>query len=174
MILFPVNLAALGSIPAVIDSYSESNYDTVGGTYGGEIAQRGEAITLAEAQTITSLKFYLAKFHSPTGNIVTKIYKTSGTVGTDAVPTGTAIATSNTLDISTLSTDFALSEFEFDSPILLPADDYALAIEYSGGDVSNRLSVGIDCSSPTYSGNIFNDVPGYSTDYACCFYLYGY
>jgi len=173
MILFPAQLAALGSEAETINSYSESNYDTDNGMSADGFTQRGQALNLSKSQVITGLKFYFKKKGTPTGNVVAKIYKTTGTVGTDAKPTGTALATSDTLDISTLTTSYILHEFEFVDLPLLSSGDFAFAIEYPDGDVSNRLKVEADGSSPTADGNIFNNDAGVNT-FACCFYLYGY
>lgn len=162
-----------------IDSYSEANRDgnwnfyTVNG-----YKQAGQAITLPSDVSITSVKFYLKKAGSPTGNAYAKIYASTGTVGTDAHPTGSALATSDALDVSTLTTSFQLIEFTFSTPYSASAGDICILVDYAGSAAPNYVYVGNDISSPTHSGNSFAQThvgaPNYSEfTYDACFYLYG-
>lgn len=144
----------------LLDSYSESNQDEndrLGAENVGEARYERYAQSFDPgAGTLDSAKFYLLKIGSPTGNAVAKLYAHSGTYGTDSVPTGAALATSGTFDVSTLTGSYVLYTFNFtggDRYALQAATKYCIAIEYNGGDASNHTSVGGDHSSPTHGGN---------------------
>jgi hypothetical protein len=140
----------------VIDSYSESNrdsaYDLV--LSAGFFGAVGQSFT-ANGSAAASCKFFLAKVGSPTGNIVAKIYAHSGTFGTSSIPTGAALATSNAVAASVLTTSFALVEFTFSSPpTLTNGTKYVVVVEEAVGSTSSHyIRVGSDASSPTHDGN---------------------
>lgn len=99
---------------------------------------------------LRQIKLYLKKASSPTGNATVKIYATSG-----GVPTGVALATSDTFDVSTLTTSLALVTFTFTGAEridLTAGTTYALSLEYASGDGTNKVHVGVDSSSPSYAG----------------------
>ena len=79
--------------------------------------RRGQSFKLTQGALITSVKFRLSKVNSPTGNLTAEIWAHSGTFGSGAVPTGSALAVStNSIDVSTLPTDASasvLSELTF-------------------------------------------------------------
>lgn len=137
---------------ATNNSYSETNANTYYSLYNGSTTRVGQSY-LAVAAIIGSAKFYLKKFGSPTGTCVARLYAHSGTFGTSSVATGVPLATSYTLDVSTLTTTAALYEFGFPYRYNTTATNFVIAIEYSGGDASNYLQVGYDSSSPTHGGN---------------------
>jgi hypothetical protein len=163
--------------PSLIDSYSESNCDTdwlMSSTTGAP--GRGQVLALASSATLTSVKFYLKKVGSPTGNMTARVYAATGTPGTDGVGTGSALASSGTIDVSTLSSSYALVEFSLSYSAA--AGNYLICAFYDGGDASNKVAAGLDTSSPSHAGNggIVTDGGGFS-GYAStdvCFYLYGY
>ena len=66
--------------------------NTVKNMYAGSQEQLGWAETFATGQTLTSLGIQLIKTGSPTGEIYLRIYNATGTVGTNALPTGNYIA----------------------------------------------------------------------------------
>ena len=140
----------------LVDSYSETNqnaYGNVWASYPGE----GQSFT-AIAGKLGSCKFYCKKNGSPTGNIWAELYAHAGTYGTSSVPTGSALATSNTIDISTLSTSYTLVKFSFTGANLyklVNGTKYCIAVRYTGGDEYNSLYAGFDNTSPTHSGNAF-------------------
>lgn len=156
------------------DSYAETNQDAATTVYS-VYPSVGQALTLAAGKGISSVKFYLKKVLSPTGNATAKIYAATGTVGTDATATGAALGTSGTLDVSTLGTSYALVEFTFSPPVVLAAGDYVVAVEYSGGDGSNYVSIGEDASAASHGGNKAYYNAGawkYTGPNDECFYLY--
>lgn len=161
----------------LVDSYSESNQDSNWGIASVTPTARGQTLT-AIAGNLSSCKFYLKKYGSPTGNAVAKLYTHSGTYGTSGVPTGAALATSDNFDVSTLTTSYQLIKFTFTGAqqyTLVNGTYYCIAIEYGGGDGSNYVLLGGDISSPTHSGNSFRYVaPNWiaSTTNDMCFYVY--
>lgn len=109
---------------------------------------------VGNGKELSSVSLFLSKLNSPTGNAVVKIYAHSGTYGTSSVPTGVALATSETIDVSIIPTTRVPIEFRFTNKIT-PTNsvNYVLAIEYSNGDATNRIGVWVDSSSPTHGGN---------------------
>jgi hypothetical protein len=140
----------------IADSYNESNGDVAfvalrsGGNTGA-----GQSFT-STGGTLTSAKFYLYKDNSPIGNAVAKLYAITGTSGTDAKPTGAALATSDNFDVSTLTTSVQLISFTFSGAnqyAMVNGTKYAITVEYSTSVSPNNVEVYADSSSPTHSGN---------------------
>jgi hypothetical protein len=139
--------------PTTLTSYSESNYDTDIQLYSGGNTLIGHTFTTgASPGTLSALRFYIRKVGSPTGNVVAHLYATSG-----GAPTGSPLASSENVDITGIGTTYALEVF----PILQASQagyalsattTYAWVLEFTGGDASNRLEVGVDNSTPGHSG----------------------
>lgn len=120
----------------LVDNYSEANLTAYSQLFDPtEINQRTRAcqcLTLPSSIEITSLKFYLQRGSSlVTGTVSAKLYAVSGVVGSTAIPTGSALATSDSVDVSTITTGGLgeLIEFTFPSPYIAEADDIAIALE---------------------------------------------
>ncbi|MHA2402575.1 MAG: hypothetical protein ACXADH_06240 [Candidatus Kariarchaeaceae archaeon] len=138
------------------DSYAVSNQSanqTLGnGTVNG-VAQSFNG----GGNVLTSASFWLSRTLNPTGNITAYLYAHSGTYGTSSIPTGSALATSNTVNVEDvhITTDGRLINFEFEEGITLTSGTkYVLALEYDGGNTGNYINVGIDDSSPSHAGNL--------------------
>lgn len=175
-------LASQPSLPVLIDSYALANADTWLGQLSGVREDLGFAITLAADTQITSFKLLGRKVNSPTGNVTGKIYASSGTVGSTAIPTGSVLATSAVVDVATyndyLTGDgYAWVEFVFASPYSALAGDFCLLATYTGGDGSNQPQYGADNSSPSSGINYFSSNTtgsAWATDTPDpCFELYG-
>lgn len=133
--------ASGGGDPAVIidecttaNTYKDWNADSLTGW--------GQSFT-GDGFRVVGVIFNMKKTGSPTGNAVCKIYAHSGTYGSSSVPTGTALATSDALDVSTLSTTATDKTFIFSSSNKIQLDSgtyYCAVIEYSNGDASNYIS----------------------------------
>ncbi len=164
-------------MPAIVDSYSESNKDDNNGLSSVDLQGQSQSFANAASIPLSSAKFYLAKVGSPVGTAVAKLYALTGTHGTDAKPTGAALATSATYNVASLGGANALVEFTFDGAYTMAAStNYCIAVEYGGGDGSNRVIVGIDGSSPSHGGNPATLSGGTWTGTAvhdACFYVYG-
>jgi len=158
----------------LIDSYSESNQDASSNIYSAQ-PNVGQSFTASLAGKLSSCKAYLRKSGSPTGNIVAKLYAHTGTYGTSSLPTGDPLATSDNVDVSTLSTSFELVTFTFSGAEqydLVNGTYYCIQLQYSGGDADNCAQWGQDGSSPSHSGNLNNGTNPYPA-YDFCFYVYG-
>ena len=172
-------------MPVLELSYSESNASFFPDIYGVQPA--GAGINSSYGQTflspalfnITEAKFYLRKQNSPTGNIVAALYAVSGTVGSGAIPTGSVLAISDSIDITTLGSSAALVTFNFSTTYtLISGIGYAIVIYPTSGSFSSTITVqvGSDFSSPTAGGELVyfgNNVWASATSLATCFYIYG-
>lgn len=170
--------------PTVVDSYSESNYSTVYEIKtSNSITKWGQAFSNTNSITLDSIKFYLCKHGSPTGNIYAKIYDIAGTYGTNAKPEegSSPIATSDAVSASTLSlsSSLGLITFTFSGTnriTLSPSTNYAAVFEPEDLGNSNYTIIGVDITSPSHSGNVVRYFSPYwigsnSTD--TIFYVYG-
>jgi len=163
----------------IVDSYSESNHSgSVVVVSNYEWIEVGQSFT-GDGGTLDSIKFYIKKYGSPTGNCSAKVYAHTGTFGTSSVPTGSALATSGTIDVSTISTSISLVTFTFSGAekiTLTNGTKYVAVLEYGGGDPStNNIQAGIDDTSPTHSGNasLYDDISwGYVSWSDVYFYVY--
>lgn len=141
---------------AVLDSYPESNYGTDLNLYASWHNAHGQTVVLGGDFTVTHAKFYAKKSGSPADTVRAEIYATTGTHGTNAVPTGSALAVSDTITAVDLPSSYELVTFTFsgENIITLSAGTcYAIVIYYASGTSSNKIMVGCDISSPTHSGN---------------------
>lgn len=140
----------------VDDSYSESNYFDGDAWVCSTYSITSQSFTSTGGE-LDKVVLYLKKFGAPTGTAVVELFDHSGTYGTSSVPTGAALATSATLDVSTLTTSMQLITFNFTGAERIPLTNttqYVLTITYSGGDCTNtRILAGHDDSSPTHGGN---------------------
>ena len=139
---------------SVDDSYSESNQDSSIDLDGTNTA--GGQSFKSRGGVLKSAKFYLKKFGTPTGNATAKVYAHSGTFGTSSVPTGAALATSDTFDVSSLTTSFQLISLSFSGGnqiSLTNQTSYVIVFDYSSGTGSNFPMVGSDVSGPSHVGN---------------------
>lgn len=175
---------------ATIDSYSETNRNDlipirkVHPSSTTDLSAAGHSfITPNDGQRykITSVKFHLAKVVEPTGSLTFKLYDHSGTYGTSSVPTGAALATSDALDVSTLTTSFVLYELAFTGAQQYTMEintNYCIVAVLDSGVVNttNYITVGIDTSSPTHGGNFIkfaSSAWGYNDAYDTIFYVFG-
>ena len=155
-------LAVRDSIPlftkTLVDSYSETNFDGSRGIHSQDNDGLGQCFTPSTSGTLESVKFYMYKEGTPTGNAVVKLYAITGIYGTSGIPTGSVLATSDNFDVSTLTDSFAKREIGFTGANkynVTASTHYAVVIEFSGGNSTNRIEVAHDGSSPTHNGNSF-------------------
>lgn len=165
LLILGMLLYALVVHAAIIDSYVEANqntsvsFDTTG---AGSNDSVGQSFT-GDGSTLGSVDLYLTKIGSPTGTLTAYIYAHSGTFGSSSVPTGAALATSTTYDVSNLTGSFQLINFLFtgdDQITLTNTTKYVVVVTISGGssDSSNRPNWGADSSSPTHDGNTSRNI----------------
>jgi len=169
------------------ESYTEANYSADGSIDGfhptassTERSARGQAFTAGSTFHAIQVKFYAKKIGSPTGNAFVRLYATTGTVGTDAKPTGAALASSAAFDVSTLTTSYALYTFTLTVPYNLSnGADYAVVFENPASgtiDGSNIVVLGFDNTSPSHGGNqVFFHTSAWQANNSAdaIFYIYG-
>lgn len=132
---------------SILDSYSETNQDAGLNLHSATVTRCGQSFTPFLSGNLTSVQFYLLKSGSPTGNITASLYNTTPTLSSANIPVGLTLAVSNPLDASTLTGSYQWVTFSFvASPFLIAGMNYIVCVNYSGGDVSNYITVGYDSS----------------------------
>lgn len=167
------------SIIILLESYSETNQSGQTALFAGSVIDEGQSFLCNNTGKLDSCKFYLKKLGTPTGNMVAKLYTSTGSLGSTSKPTGAPLAISDPISITTLTTSFALVDFEFSGVnrvSMAAATNYVIVVEYTGGDGSNNLIIGIDNTAPSYPGNSSFSADGTNwTPLAgvdICFYVY--
>ena len=116
----------------------------------------GQTFTASANYLMTKARFDMSYVGSPPGNITAKLYAVTGSVGTDAIPSGSPLATSEPFNLTHNLNNF--NTFTFSTPYLLHSGTgYAIDIENptSGIDTSNFPTVTAN-SSNLFSGNSFD------------------
>lgn len=160
-------------IQNLIDSYSEANQDSVL-NFTSALTGVGQTFH-GVSKPLKVCKFFMRKAAAPTGTMAAKLYAVTGTFGTNAAPTGGALATSDTINVSTLTTTLALVTFTFSTPFTMSSGtDYAVVVEYAGSDATNLIAVGYDLVGSTHAGNMARLSSGSwaSASGDLCFYTY--
>ena len=141
----------------LISSYISSNaVISEFGQLGGNIGI-GESI-IGYDKVISSVSFVLTKNWAVTGNVVAKIYAATGVHGTNAIPNGTALAISDTVDVTTIPTSPTTSDFIFtfsgvNQIQLALGTTYIITMEYASGISGHGIRTYVETTSPTYPGN---------------------
>ena len=135
------------------------SFDEGGWTWGYDVgainvSRMGQSFTGVDGG-LTSCKWRLENTGFPTGPCQAALYAHAGTFGDSSVGTGTALATSNPVDISTGPVGApGLVTFTFPTPYTLVAGTkYVLAFEYSGGDGANFTNILAKATDPAGMGN---------------------
>jgi hypothetical protein len=143
-------------LESVIDGYDASNQSSLINLVDSNVVAVGQSIT-GNGDSVASASFYLKKAGSPTGNATVKIYAHSGAFGTSSIGTGTALATSDPVNVSTLTTTFATVSFIFsgiNQISLSNGVNYVVTVEYTAtGDFVNYIIAGTDTVGPVHLGN---------------------
>ena len=169
----------------LLDSYSESKKDYDGfqiTTYGaftfGELGQTFKTPNNGLKLSLSSVIFYLKKQTANTDSVEAFLYAHTGTFGTNGTPTGTVLATSDAVSLTTLSaSDYSLITFTFSGVnkiLLTPNTAYCVTL-HKKVHTSGIVYLGADASSPTHQGNSIMKGSGswlYDTE-DVCFYIYG-
>jgi len=95
--------------------------------------------------SITGVKFYLKQVGTATGAMYAQLYAHTGTFGTTGEPTGSALATSDTVNAGTsvVSTDYGEVEFTFGTAYTSEWSQYCVGLHYSSAtDGSNTIYMG--------------------------------
>ena len=166
---------SLGDV-GIIDYYPTSNYNAVSTYYYGSNTYGGQSFSCNGKYELDSCKFYIRKYGLPAGNVYAQLYAHSGIYGSFSKPTGSPLAISGPLDISTLTETLTLKTFTFsgaDRIQLTAGNKYVIVLNYSG---TQSLAIGED-QTQSHSGNKCYSVDGTtwtSTSTAdIIFYVYG-
>lgn len=112
-----------------------------------------QGFKVTNANTVNSVKLWLKKVASPTGNLTVKIETDSA-----GDPSGTPIAngTSDTIDVTTLATGYGYITFTFaTNPTIDPATQYHLVLDTTSSQSNtNWAEWGADESTPTYADGV--------------------
>ena len=146
----------------LVDSFTNAWQSTM--MYIGQPIAHGQTFSnnLLNNVRLTSAQFNLRKSGSPIGNVYAALYNLTGTFGTNAKPTGEAIAISDNVDVTTISTLNSWISFSFseDNQVVLEvAGQYGVACIFNGGDSSNYLLIQGDQYDSTFEhddGNTFS------------------
>ena len=154
----PTHIGPPTRFPAavIVDSYFPNPSATSSKYLNNIQFAAGQSFTNTSTVTLDSSVFYLRKFGSPTGNITARIYDHTGTYGTNSLPTGSPLATSDTVSAATIATTRTLHTFTFSGAnrIILSANTkYCTVISYSSGTAVNYIEVIAYLSN--HSGNGF-------------------
>jgi len=146
--------------PALVASYAESNLSDSIQIGAANADTAGQTFTPSANGKLTSVKFKLIRYGTPTGNAYVKLYAMTGTYGTTGVPTGAVLATSDALDVSTIPLlTWTLMEINFSGANqydLVTGTNYALSVDWTdGGDGSNYIEVANDSTTPSHGGNMY-------------------
>lgn len=109
---------------------------------------------------LDSAKFKVASKANTSGNVLVKIYALTGTSGTDGKPTGSALATSDAIDSTTLVNGWNTFTFSGANRVALSPNKYGVSFEYTSSGDTDYIEVSIVTSSPTHAGNYFYDETG--------------
>jgi hypothetical protein len=161
--------------------WNQNNENSMAGYTGYSIVV-GQSFT-GDGKKITEAYIYCNKGYAqtPIGNVYLKIYAHTGTFGTSSLSTGSALATSDAIDATTLENGnpLVLTKFTFSGAnqiTLTNGTYYVLRVEFSGGDGSNHINVGFD-QNGTHAGNksvqSYGDSYYAEADYDLIFYVIG-
>lgn len=144
--------------PGVVDSYQA--YEIGGGLVEHALVSfdnYGQSFKPTATIKVGSVRFILERVGSPTGNVTAEIYAHTGTYGAGGTGTGTVLATSNAVDITTIPTVRGWFEFTFSgaNQITLTADTpYVVVVSYpAGASGTDTIRVYKDDVSLTHAGN---------------------
>ena len=164
----------------LLDSYSEENQVSLVGlsssTYG-----IGQAFTPSETTTISKAVLYMSRtINVVSGSAVASLYAVSGTPGTNAVPTGPALATSDLVDVLEIPSGAGggkgLVEFPFSSSYILESGTYYIIAVSMETPLEAGYGVTIYTGSSDHQGNgaTMNSGGTWSSSSADrIFYIYG-
>ena len=139
------------SSAAEVDSYALTN--NLGSIQlGAAYDERSGQTFTATAGILTRLRIETSKTGSPPGNMVAKLYATSG-----GVPTGSPLATSQPIAAADAGIGATAQDFEFfDEFTLVASTVYWIGVEYTGGDAPNFIRVWHDATAPTHPGTAYS------------------
>ena len=155
------------TIPEIIAGVSTANYAGVEGlkevhpSSTSSISAIGQSFTTGTvAREIIAAKFYLDVYGFPTGSLIANLYTHSGTYGTSSVPTGSALATSDSLNLMYLyanmtSCRWVTFTFSGANQYLMAANThYVIEVQASSGTFNSTYFVGVGGCNNLTDGNL--------------------
>jgi hypothetical protein len=175
--------SAVGTTPSLIDSHGVENVTGAVSLNNSAFTKLAHSILVSGDSVIYKVSFYLKRSGTIAGNVVSKIYATSGIFGTSSIPTGTALATSDNVVISSIDNSaYVLVDFYFTGVNVITlsrGSNYCVSIEPDAITAPSFIGVDLDqgTSVPNHNGNLSLYLGGvwYSdADSDTIFYLYAY
>jgi len=173
---FNVSITGSGGGSDVLeDSYATTNrndYQSVGSALWGW----GQAFSAPNTSTLSRLDLFLANGSgSHDFTMQGELYAATGTLGLDAVGTGSPLATTEIKSSNILTSTYTLISFNFTGSYeLIENDEYVVIVrivEWTEG----AIRYGSDSSTPTHEGNMARLGVSTWTNYSaydCIFYVY--
>lgn len=120
----------------IVDEYTAAAGSHISSVSNFHSSLTGQSFT-GTAKTITQARFYLGNVGGATGSAYARLYAHSGNFGLQqSLPTGSPLATSDALDVSTITADPSNGEtiFTFTTGYLMAAGTkYVIALTFPGG-----------------------------------------
>lgn len=153
------------------DSYSESNQSATFAVGGANVQSIGQSFS-PDGGVLNTAIFYIKKTGTPTNNMTARLYSHTGTFGVSGAP-GTLLATSDAIAASTLTTSLQLITFTFtgiNKVSLVSGTKYFIVLNFTDGG-ANTVDAGYDSSSPSHSGNGWDNFNGPVASFDYIFYV---
>lgn len=145
-----------------VDSYSSSGSIQAFGHLQPELSQSFTGV----AANSSTASVWLKRIGSPTGPLYAKLYAHTGTYGTSSEPTGSALATSASVEASTISSGSSNEVIFTFSGVnrytLTASTKYVLVLDSSSATTgaSDYFELEADSSSPSHGGNYAGKISG--------------
>ena len=141
---------------AVITSYNGPQ-SLLTNILDGNIAAKGQSFNVAtNSYTLDSIAFRLLRVGNPTGTCHAEVYAHAGTYGTSSVGTGSPLAASDTIALSSISTSLTTYTFTFTGTnkiALAAGTNYVFVVAGTANNASNYIRTRIDTATLDHSGN---------------------
>jgi hypothetical protein len=137
---------------ALADGYDETNRNIGQDLSTAGVAQ-GQSF-LGDGHALTRAGFWAFRGAAAVGNLSAFLYAHAGTFGVDGTATGSPLATSTSLPVTTLGTTYQWQEFTFDGTFTLAAGTPYVIVIKNDVVAGDTLFAGADGSSPTHAGNL--------------------
>jgi hypothetical protein len=151
----------------LFDSWDTSHYNA-SITLNSSGSSAGQAFRVSSARNLCEVEFYLRSYiGSGSKTIEARLYACSGTPGSTGIPTGSALASSSAI---TISSGFAYRIENFDISYNLATNtNYCIGIFCTASSTSSIIRVGADITN-AHPGNAFGNGAAVARD--AIFYFY--
>lgn len=153
---------------------SEKDLETLHPSSNASFSAIGQTFTVGFAAVITKASFVMKRVGSPSGSATIQLYAYDSV---NNIPTGSALATSSSIAISTISTSDEWITLNFDGTCQLnTGTTYFICFGFVGSGTlnpSNRLEVGYKSNVDDGSGTQYYSSAWHSTSRDWFFYVYG-